>query len=62
MVLFLVKLLFDTSIGEESNLRVLLRFSNVRLLYALLREPLSQDVRHGLRKEGNRERELCVVT
>ena len=35
--------------------------SDVRLLNALLREPLCQDVRHGLRRERHRERVLLVV-
>ena len=50
MPLFLLELLLHTAIEEECDVGILLSFCDIRLLKALLGEPLDEDIRHTLRR------------
>lgn len=52
------ELLLNTTVEEESNVRVLLGLGNVALREVLLAQPFRQNIAHVLRREGNGE---CVV-
>lgn len=52
------ELLLNTTVEEESNVRILLSLGNVALREVLLAQPLGQNIAHVLRGEGNGE---CVV-
>lgn len=55
------ELLLDTSVEEESDVRVLFGLGDVALLDVLLAEPLGQHVAHVLRGEGNGEGVVGLV-
>lgn len=59
--LFALELLLNASVEEERDVGVLLGFSNMTLLEVLLAEPLSQDVAHVLRWEGDWERIIRFI-
>ncbi len=61
LTLFVLKLLLDTTVEKEGNVSILLRLSNVTLLYALLSERLCKDIVHSLRWKSDRECVLGVV-
>lgn len=52
---FILKLLFDTAVEEESNVSVLFGFGDVTLLESLLCDPFGENVIHALGREGNVE-------
>ena len=58
---FTGKLLFDSTVEEERDVRVLLCLGDVALLNILLAEPFSKNVAHVLGWEGNREGVVGLV-
>jgi len=61
MSLFVLELLFYTTVEEEGNMGIFLSFRNVCLLKTLLGEPFGEDIRHTLRGISDWEGELGVV-
>jgi hypothetical protein len=56
-----VELDLDTTVEEESDVGVFLRLGNVALVNLLLREPLGEDVVHGLGSKGEGEGVVGLV-
>ena len=61
VALLVLELLLNTAVEEERDVRVLLGLGDMCLLDALLSEPLREDVRHRLGREGDGEAPLLVV-
>ena len=61
MPIFILEVLFHSTVEEEGDVSILFGFGDVGLLDTLLRDPFGEDVGHALRWISNGEGELCVV-